>query len=188
MWPLSTPQNHNSNSNHQDEDAVHVGCRLCTDSADTPSVSDACSSRQRPRLMQLHRRRPSQITANPDMSADCLQLTYHSCRQRQPWPDTFMARHLHVTVSQGFGGPRSSSSFSCTCICITNYFFSLTDKGSFSLCDLTTTAALHKCADPYTHHRLACLQVDHGVPHHVVPPSQVQGVQHCYTTGSTPGV
>jgi hypothetical protein len=37
------------------------------------------------------------------------------------------------------GGPRSSSSFSCTCICITNYFFSLTDKDSFSLCDLTTT-------------------------------------------------
>ena len=38
------------------------------------------------------------------------------------------------------GGPQSSSSFSCTCICITNYFFSLTDKGSFSLCDLTTRA------------------------------------------------
>jgi hypothetical protein len=30
--------------------------------------------------------------------------------------------------------------WSCTCICITNYFFSLTDKGSFSLCDLTATS------------------------------------------------
>jgi hypothetical protein len=55
-----------------------------------------------------------------------------------------LARHLHVTVSQGFGGPRSSSSFSCTCICITNYFFPLTDKGSFSHCDLTT---MHPCAE-----------------------------------------
>ena len=38
-----------------------------------------------------------------------------------------VARHLHVTVSQGVGGARSSSSLSCTCTCITNYFFSLTD-------------------------------------------------------------
>ena len=38
--------------------------------------------------------------------------------------------HLHVTVSQGFGGPRSSSSFSCTCICITKHFFSLTDTAA----------------------------------------------------------
>jgi hypothetical protein len=45
------------------------------------------------------------------------------------------------------GGPRSSSSFSFTCICITHYFISLTDKGSFSLCDLTsnsTTTSLTK--------------------------------------------
>jgi hypothetical protein len=33
-------------------------------------------------------------------------------------------------VSQGFGGPRSSSSFSCTCICITNHLFSLTDTAA----------------------------------------------------------
>jgi hypothetical protein len=38
-----------------------------------------------------------------------------------------LARHLHVTVSQGFGGPRSSSSRICTCTCIINHFFSLTD-------------------------------------------------------------
>jgi hypothetical protein len=37
-----------------------------------------------------------------------------------------LARHLHITVSQGFGGPRSSSS----CICITNHFFSLTDTAA----------------------------------------------------------
>jgi hypothetical protein len=59
-------------------------------------------------------------------------LPFHRWFTRQQ-----LARHLHVTVSQGFGGPRSSSSFSCACICITNYFCSLTDKGSFSLCDLT---------------------------------------------------
>jgi hypothetical protein len=35
--------------------------------------------------------------------------------------------HTHVTVSQGFGGPRSSSSRICTCTCITNHFFPLTD-------------------------------------------------------------
>jgi hypothetical protein len=40
------------------------------------------------------------------------------------------ARHLHVIVSQGFGGPRSSSCFSCTCICITNHLFSLTDTAA----------------------------------------------------------
>jgi hypothetical protein len=39
-------------------------------------------------------------------------------------------RHLHVTVSQGFGGPQSSFSCICTCICITNYFFSLTDTAA----------------------------------------------------------
>ena len=57
--------------------------------------------------------------------------------------------HTHVNTATGqtpschseprVGGARSSSSFSCTCICTTNYFFSLTDKGSFSLCNLTTT-------------------------------------------------
>jgi hypothetical protein len=41
-----------------------------------------------------------------------------------------LARHLHVTVSQGFGGPRSSSSLSCTCICITDHFFLLTDTAA----------------------------------------------------------
>jgi hypothetical protein len=50
--------------------------------------------------------------------------------------------HTHVNTATGqtpschseprVGGPRSSSSFSCTCICILNYFFSLTDKGSFT--------------------------------------------------------
>jgi hypothetical protein len=58
--------------------------------------------------------------------------------QENTIPGQQLARHLHVTLSQGFGGPRSSFSFSCTCICITNHFFSLT-HGSFSLCDLTTT-------------------------------------------------
>jgi hypothetical protein len=48
----------------------------------------------------------------------------------QPSRRQQLARHLHVTVSQGFGGPRSSSSFSCTCICITNHFFSLTDTAA----------------------------------------------------------
>jgi hypothetical protein len=38
-----------------------------------------------------------------------------------------LARQLHVTVSQGFGGPRSSSSRIHTCTCITNHFFSLID-------------------------------------------------------------
>jgi hypothetical protein len=33
-------------------------------------------------------------------------------------------------VSQGFEGPRSSSSLSCTCICIANHFFSLTDTAA----------------------------------------------------------
>jgi hypothetical protein len=41
----------------------------------------------------------------------------------------------------------------CTCICITNYFFSLTDKGSFSLSDLTTTHQVlwvpHRGSQPY---------------------------------------
>ena len=41
-----------------------------------------------------------------------------------------LARHLHVTVSQGIGGPRSSSSLSCTCTCITNHVSSLTDTSA----------------------------------------------------------
>ena len=35
-----------------------------------------------------------------------------------------------AAVSQGFGGPRSSSSLSCTCTCITNHFFPLTDTAA----------------------------------------------------------
>jgi hypothetical protein len=54
-----------------------------------------------------------------------------------------LARHLHATVSQGFGEPRSSRSFSCTCICITNHFLSLTDTATLSLCDFTT---MYPCA------------------------------------------
>jgi hypothetical protein len=41
-----------------------------------------------------------------------------------------LARHLHITVIQGFGGPQRSSSCSCTCICITDHFFSLTDTAA----------------------------------------------------------
>jgi hypothetical protein len=41
-----------------------------------------------------------------------------------------LARHLHVTVSQGFGGPRSSSSRICTCTCITYHLFSLTETAA----------------------------------------------------------
>ena len=58
----------------------------------------------------------------------------HSCVEitAQGWTSSpaegqQLARQLHVTVSQGFGGPRSSSSTSCRCICITKHFFSLTE-------------------------------------------------------------
>jgi hypothetical protein len=50
-------------------------------------------------------------------------------------------------VSQGFGGLRSSSSFSCTCICITNYFFSLTEKGSQPLRSYYNKTATHDYCD-----------------------------------------
>jgi hypothetical protein len=50
-------------------------------------------------------------------------------------------------VSQGFGGPRSLSSFSCTCICITNHFFSLTDTAASASAILLQQLA----ADPSCH-------------------------------------
>ena len=63
--------------------------------------------------------------------------------QGQSQPACVLAARLlqHGFPSTG-GSPGSNwPSFSCTCICITNYFCSLTDKGSFSLCDLTTTGS-----------------------------------------------
>ena len=50
-------------------------------------------------------------------------------------------------MSQGFGGPRSLSSFSCTCICITNHFFSLTDTAASASAILLQQLA----ADPSCH-------------------------------------
>jgi hypothetical protein len=51
-------------------------------------------------------------------------------------------------VSQGFGGAQGSSGFSCTCICITNHFFPLTDTAASASAILLqrSTKLLDSCA------------------------------------------
>jgi hypothetical protein len=63
-----------------------------------------------------------QISSSVD---DLHQHQLHKTAEEQQ-----LARHLHVTVSQGFGGAQSSYSCICTCTCITNYSFSLTDTAA----------------------------------------------------------
>jgi hypothetical protein len=58
----------------------------------------------------------------------------------------------HVTVSQGFWGPRSSSSFSCTCICITNQFFSLADTAASASALLLQRHPARLAGTPYVTH------------------------------------
>ena len=55
--------------------------------------------------------------------------------------------HLHVTMSQGFGGPRSSPSLSCTCTCITNHLSSVTHTAASASATLLQCTAwvAHNC-------------------------------------------
>jgi hypothetical protein len=68
-----------------------------------------------------------------------------------------LARHLHVTVSQGFGGPRSSPSRIHTCTCITNHFFLLTDTtASASAISLQPTPHSRRVKQPTPDHPTPC--------------------------------
>jgi hypothetical protein len=81
----------------------------------------------------------------------CLPGSGHCLTVQPKQPGQQLARHLHVTVSQGFGGPRSSSSRIHTCTCITNHFFSLTDTIS------SASAILLQCIQPkrtLVHHKV----------------------------------
>jgi hypothetical protein len=109
-------------------------------------------------------------------------------------PKTLECRHHHVTVSQGFGGPRSSSSFSCTCICITNHLFSLTDTAASASAILSQSwpqlnDACCCCCSCCCHHQLAlCLFPDRLQPT-IVPSSSAQKSWnvHIFVTASAPG-
>ena len=106
----------------------HALQRMCLICMQSPPAQDP--QHRRPPPLQASGNLVCQRTANASSS---------------PTEGQQLARHLHATVSQGCGGPQSSSGVSCTCACITNHFLFVDRHGSFSLCDLITTHCKVAC-------------------------------------------